>query len=72
MGQELGRTRLPEEVRVVAMEETADTVYLVLPSRSTEAQEARELSDRQLGAVAGGWEQVSSGFPTEDRCGCAA
>ena len=72
MEEELGRTRLPEEVRVVAMEETADTVYLVLLSRSTEAQEeAGELSDRELEAVAGGWEQVSSGFPTEDRCGCA-
>ena len=28
--QELG-TRLPEQVRVVAVEETADTIYLVLP-----------------------------------------
>ena len=28
--QELG-TQLPEEVRVVAVEETADTIYLVLP-----------------------------------------
>ena len=68
--EELG-TRLPEDVRVVAMEETADIFYLVLPSHSTEAQEAGELSDRELEAVAGGWEQASSGFPTEDRCGCA-
>jgi hypothetical protein len=29
--QEL-RTRLPEEVRVEAVEETQDTIYLVLPS----------------------------------------
>jgi hypothetical protein len=29
--QELG-TRLPEEVRVVSVEETQDTIYLVLPS----------------------------------------
>ena len=29
--QELGM-RLPEGVRVLAMEETADTIYLVLPS----------------------------------------
>ena len=29
--EELG-TRLPEEVRVVAVEKTADTAYLVLPS----------------------------------------
>ena len=68
--EELG-TRLPEDLQVVAVEETADTAYLVLPSRSTEAQEAGELSNRDLEAVAGGWEQVSSGFPTEDRCGCA-
>jgi hypothetical protein len=31
--QELG-ARLPEEVRVVAVEETADTIYLVLTSLS--------------------------------------
>ena len=29
--QELG-TRLPEEVRVVTVEESAETIYLVLPS----------------------------------------
>jgi hypothetical protein len=66
--EELG-TRLPEDVRVVAMEETADTVYLVLPLRSTDAQEAGELSDRELEAVAGGWMEVphSQAYPTE--CG---
>jgi hypothetical protein len=46
-------TRLPEEVRVVAVEETADTIYLVLPSSTP--TEGRELSDQELGAVAGGW-----------------
>ena len=68
--EELG-TRLPEEVRVVVVEETADTVYLVLPVRSTEAQEAGELSDRELEAVAGGWMEVphSQAYPTE-ACGC--
>jgi hypothetical protein len=66
--EELG-TRLPEDVRVVAMEEKADTVYLVLPLRSTDAQEAGELSDRELEAVAGGWMEVphSQAYPTE--CG---
>ena len=44
--QELG-TRLPEDVRVVAVEETADTIYLVLPSAST-AGETGALSDREL------------------------
>jgi len=69
--EELG-TRLPEEVRVVAVEETADTVYLVLPLRSTDAKDAGELSDRELEAVAGGWEQASHSdmFPTEASCGC--
>ena len=51
---ELG-TRLPEEVQVWAVEETVDTIYLVLPLRSTDAQEASELSDRDLEARAGGW-----------------
>jgi hypothetical protein len=49
--EELG-TRLPEEVRVVTVEESADTIYLVLPSTSM----AGELSDQELGSVAGaGW-----------------
>ena len=50
--QELGM-RLPEEVRVVAVEESADTIYLVLPSTP---MAGGELSDQELGAVAGaGW-----------------
>ena len=53
--QELG-TRLPEEVRVVVVEETADTIYLVLPSTSMAGAEGRALSDQQLEKVAGaGW-----------------
>ena len=68
--EELG-TRLPGEVRVVAVEETADTIYLVLPLRPMAKQEAGELSDRELEAVAGGWSQPShsAAFPTES-CGC--
>jgi hypothetical protein len=53
--QELG-TRLPEDVRVVAVEETAQTIYLVLPSSSPLGGEGSELSDRDLEAVAGGTE----------------
>jgi hypothetical protein len=53
--QELG-TRLPEEVRVVTVEETQDTIYLVLPSTPTAGGEGAELSDRELKSVAGGVE----------------
>jgi len=68
---ELG-TQLPEEVRVVAVEETANTAYLVLPFASTESEEAGELSDRELEAVAGGWIEGphSENYPTESVCGC--
>jgi Nitrile hydratase, alpha chain len=52
--QELG-TRLPEDVRVVTVEESADTIYLVLPGTPTMAgAEGGELSDQQLESVAGG------------------
>jgi hypothetical protein len=50
--QELG-TQLPEEVRVVAVEETPDTIYLVLPSASPVAGEGGQLSDRELEVVTG-------------------
>jgi Nitrile hydratase, alpha chain len=70
--EELG-AQLPEETLVVAVEETADTFYLVLPFVSTETHEAGELSDRELEAVAGGWMESdaahSQAFPTE-ACGC--
>ena len=69
--EELG-TRLPEEVRVVAVEETADTAYLVLPFSSTESREDGELSDRELEAVAGGWDAQTAGFTCtvqQTRCG---
>jgi hypothetical protein len=49
--QELGRG-LPEGVKVRVVEESADTIYLVLPSGSPVGQ-GEELSDQQLEAVAG-------------------
>ena len=50
--QELG-TRLPESIEVRVVEESADTIFLVLPSASPIGQ-AGELSDQELDAVAGG------------------
>ena len=69
--RELG-TQLPEEVRVVAVEETAETIYLVLPFVSPDAQEVGELSDRDLEAVAGGWDAQTAGYTCgsqQTRCG---
>jgi hypothetical protein len=50
--QEMG-SRLPEGVEVRAMEESANTIYLVLPLRSADLQTG-ELSDEALEEVAGG------------------
>jgi len=68
--KELG-VRLPEEVRVVALEESADTIYVVLPSASPAGDEGGELSDRELEAVAGGWaeESAPTKLPTALLCG---
>jgi hypothetical protein len=64
---ELG-TRLPEEVRVVAVEEATDTVYLVLPNVSA-AGGTGELSDRELASVAGsGWGSVETEWCTGPDC----
>ena len=51
--QEIG-IQLPEEVRVVAVEETAETIYLVLPSTPMAGGGGVELSDQDLESVAGG------------------
>jgi hypothetical protein len=64
---ELG-ARLPEEVRVMVVEETADTIYLVLPSASPlggEGGEGGELSDRALEAVVG---RISNTWGYVDTC----
>jgi hypothetical protein len=58
--EELG-TRLPEEVRIVTVEETQDTIYLRLPGTPRAGAEGGELSDQQLESVAGGWGQTAVG-----------
>jgi len=60
--QELG-TRLPEEVRVVTLEETADTIYLVLSGTPMEGGEGVELSDQELESVAGPWDMGGDRTP---------
>jgi Nitrile hydratase, alpha chain len=55
--QELG-SRLPESVEVRVVEESADTIYLVLPSASRVGQ-GGELSDQELEDVSGGKSAVS-------------
>ena len=64
--EELG-TRLPEEVRVVTVEETQDTIYLVLPGTPVESAEGVELSDRELESVAGAGNATWVGY-TECPC----
>ena len=54
--EELG-TRLPGGVEVRAVEETAETIYLVLPSAGASPGEGGELSDETLESVAGGWSE---------------
>jgi Nitrile hydratase, alpha chain len=53
--EELG-SALPEGVEVRAVEETAQTIYLVLPPATSQPaqREAGELSNRELEGVAGG------------------
>ena len=50
--EELG-IQLPAEVQARVVEETADTIYLVLPSASA-LGEGDSLSDQELNVVAGG------------------
>ena len=56
--QELGRG-LPEGVQVRAVEESADTIYLVLPSASALGEGGGSLDDQELDAVAGGGDATS-------------
>ena len=64
--EDLG-TRLPEEMRVVAVEESSDTICLVLPTTPMAGAEGEALSDQELESVAGGWD--TGGYDTQaDGC----
>ena len=67
--QELG-SALPEGVDVRVLEESADTIYLVLPSASPLGREGGELSDQDLEAVAGAGEtgNITCGGPGVSIC----
>jgi hypothetical protein len=57
------------EVQATTVEETPDTIYLVLPSASPLG--GGELSDRELAAVAGaGWDTHIVRMNTESTEGC--
>jgi hypothetical protein len=66
--QELG-TQLPESIEVRVVEESADTIYLVLPSASPIGQ-GGELSDQELDAVAGAGLAEATCEATESTYGC--
>jgi hypothetical protein len=63
--QELG-IRLPESIEVRVVEESAETIYLVLPSASP-LGEGVELSDQELEALAGGCSLIDP-QPTQINC----
>jgi hypothetical protein len=71
--QELG-ARLPKELRIMVVEETQDTIYLVLPSTSMAGAEGVELSEQELESVAGGmasWNEYcggKTGDPNDGAC----
>ena len=52
--RELG-TSLPAGVQIHVVEETSNTVYLVLPQAGSQGGAGGELSDQDLESVAGGW-----------------
>jgi hypothetical protein len=68
--EEIGM-RLSESVQVRVVEESAQTIYLVLPSTSP-IGEGGELSDQALESVAGGWDSIggTSSCDGGGRIGC--
>jgi Nitrile hydratase, alpha chain len=67
--QELGG-QLPEGVEVRAVEESADTIYLVLPS-AWALGEGVEISDQDLEQVAGGVDHTAYSHTCDAHSTCA-
>jgi hypothetical protein len=51
---------VPSELTITVLEETPDTLYLVIPA-TIQVSSSGELSDAELGAVAGGGDNYMSG-----------
>lgn len=67
--QELG-IQLPPGIEVRAVEETPDTVYLVIPPPLQAAGQSGELSDSELESVAGGQPaEMTTETTCEAQCG---
>jgi hypothetical protein len=66
--QEMG-SRLPDSIEMRVVEESADTIYLVLPSASPIGQ-GDELSDQELEAVAGGASAMCPSITDDDPGEC--
>jgi hypothetical protein len=69
--QELGSV-LPEGVEVRVVEESADTIYLVLPSTSAVVGQGGSLSDQDLEAVADGAEGILAETGLNITCGSSS
>jgi hypothetical protein len=67
--QELGG-RFPESIEVRVVEESADTIYLVLPNASP-LGEGEEISDQELEQVAGGVDHTAYGHTCDAHSTCA-
>jgi hypothetical protein len=52
--QEIG-TQLPQEIKIRVVEESPDTIYLVLPPGASPVGRGGEIPDRDLESVAGGY-----------------
>jgi hypothetical protein len=66
--RELGML-LPDGVEVRTLEETAKTIYLVLPPGGSGDVQTHELSDLELETVAGGWSPGETSSDCSDpRC----